>query len=402
MPSRINPNRTSPPRPPANHDDERPPAAAHVPAAAPVPGPNPGTPPSPAGRQTALQARLIRRIESAQGTPPPAPQPSRPVSWQSAVDDRVMEDELGLAPQLVPDTQVSTDLGASVAAWMPPAMGGVDITEVSLRWQGFSAELGATAFAVFLDQLRGTVNSASPQFQRSVAEWLSHLEANPQLRQDTFALSEGATASCEDRVSHTFNGMRQLRLSSDVARGAFDGRLPELLTLGRSMFRLDQLETIAREYAAAMPYSDELEIHLAYQVMLRERLALPLDTQAMRFPDASEVTEAHIRLAHVRVLEAEQQNFANFLSNDWQPWQSVLRRLAPEQHAQAQEQLMDAMGEEFSSRLNARLQASGLQHDADAQRIVGPQIQAEITHEIYGRVTRDFLASRGLLSSLEP
>ncbi len=307
-----------------------------------------------------------------------------------------------LTLQVAPDTRVSTDLGASVAAWMPPTMGRADITEISLRWQGFSAERGATDFAQFLGRLHGTVNSASPEFQRSVTEWLSQLEANPQLRQDTFDVSEGATVSCEDRVSHTFNAMRQLRLSSDVARGAFDERLPELLALGRSMFRLDQLETIATEHAAAMPNTDELEIYLAYQVMLRERLALPLDTQAMRFPGASDVTEAHVCRAHDRVLEAERQNFANFLSNDWQPWQSVLQRLAPEQHARAQGQLMDAMGEEFSSRLNARLQASGLQHDADAQRIVGPQIQAEITHEIYGRVTRDFLASRGLLSSIEP
>lgn len=289
-------------------------------------------------------------------------------------------------------------LSGSVAAWMPPPQTGIAAT--SRLWAGFAAEPGATAFARFLNRLRDTVNFSNPQFQRGVVRWLSHLEANPRLRSETFALSEGATATCEDRVSHTFNAMRQLHLASDVARGTFDQRLPQLLNVARGMFRLDQLEIIAREHAAATPGVDQIEVYLAYQVMLRQRLALPLDTADMRYAGLSGVTSAHLDRAQARVLDAERRGFANYLSSDWQPWQAVLQRLAPEQHAQAQGELIDAMGDEFSNRLTARLHEAGLENDSDAQRIVGPQVQAEIAHEINGRVTRDFLASRGLAADL--
>ena len=277
---------------------------------------------------------------------------------------------------------------------MPPPQ--ASIAETSSPWARYATEPGATAFAQFLDRLRQTVNLDNPHFQNSVVTLLSQLEADPQLRRDTFALSEGATASCEDRVSHTFNAMRQLHLASDVARGTYDQRLPQLLALARGMFRLDQLETIAREQAAATPGVDEIEVYLAYQVMLRRSLALPLDTEDMCYPSMSGVTPADLFRAEVRVLEAEQRDFANYLSSDWQPWQSVLQRLAPELNARAKEELVEAMGDEFSTRLEARLSPMGLQHDADSQRIVGPQIQAEIAHEINGRATRDFLASRGM------
>lgn len=302
-------------------------------------------------------------------------------------------------PEVSQRLQVAPSLSVSVAAWTPGPLAGVAAT--SRLWAGFSAEPGATAFAEFLDGLRDTVNFESPQFRSSVTEWLSRLETDPALRGDTFTLSVGATESCEDRVSHTFNRMRQLRLTSDVAGGAYDERLPELLTLARGMFRLDQLETISAEHARAIPDADEVEVYLGYQVMLRERLALPLDTADMRWFVASDVTPEDLDRAEVRVVGAEQEGFANYLSSHWQPWQAVLQRLAPNEHAQAQGQLMEAMGEEFHNRLNARLQEAGLENDADAQRNAGPQVQAEITHEINGRLTREFLASRGLLNLIE-
>ena len=291
-------------------------------------------------------------------------------------------------------TRATPTFNEALAGWMPPPQARIAAT--SAPWTRFAREPGTAAFAQFLDRLRNTVNVHDRQLQSSVVTLLSRLEVDPQLRREVFVLSEGATATCEDRVSHTFNAMRQLHLASDVARGNYDQRLPQLLEVARGMFRLDQLEIIARAHAAARPGVDQIEVFLAYQVMLRQRLALPLDTAEMRYPSSSQVNWLHVIQAQRRVRQAERRDFANYLSSDWQPWQSVLQRLAPELNARAKEELIEAMGDEFSTRLEARLSPMGLQNDADSQRIVGPQVQAEIANEINGRATREFLASRGL------
>jgi hypothetical protein len=178
--------------------------------------------------------------------------------------------------------------------------------------------------------------------------------------------------------------------------------MPELLALGRGMFRLDQLAVIAREKVASRNFVDEIEVYLAYQVKLREQLALPLDTPDMRFFNVSYVTQDDLDVAQARVMAAEQQGFADYLATAWQPWQSVLQRLEPQAYAAANEALIEAMGEPFAHRLQARLQALGIENDADAERIVGAQVRAEIEREIKGQLTRDFLARQGLRDQLPP
>lgn len=291
-------------------------------------------------------------------------------------------------------------LDEAVLAWPPGP--GVDRQAKAQLWRGFAAEPGAEAFSQFLERLRGTINFGNPQFQLNVADWLTQLETHPDLRASTFAISEGSTTSCEDRVSLTFNTMRQLRLSSAVARGDYDQNLPELISLARGMFRLDQLEVIAREKAASLNFVDEIEVYLAYQVKLRDVLALPLETPDMRFFNMSHVSQQDLDDAVTRVKNAEAEGFKDYLSSQWQPWQAVLERLDPERHRQAQNELLEAMESTFDKRLQTQLQTLGLDHDADAQRLVGPQIKAEITHEIHGAMTRQFLERRGLLSQLNP
>lgn len=290
-------------------------------------------------------------------------------------------------------------LGRSVAAWAGGRSSRGD--ETAQQWEAWANEPGANAFMRFLDRLGQTVNARDPQFRASVSEWLNHLAQQPELRQNSFLVSEGATVRCEDRVSLTFNAMRKLRVASDVAQGAYDERLPELISMARGMFRLDKLERIARDHAASLVHADEIEVYLAYQVHLRVPLSLPIDTAEMRFFDVSDVTLDDIQQAQSQVLAAEQLEFAHYLSSDWQPWQAVMQRLAPEAFSQAQDELIEAMGDDFNTRLQNRLQAVGLQNDPDAERTLGPEVRNEIAREINGRLTREILASRGLLDQIE-
>ncbi len=341
-------------------------------------------------RDNPLSTRTLERLEQLQTSP--AYRGPRIHLHQHGRFSPWWTEERAAQPALL------TGLAAAVSVWRPESPS--DIAPTPGQWQEFSAEPNASAFSYFLTRLRTTVSANHPPFRNSVSEWLHHLETNPQLRSETFTLSESATASCRDRIFHAFNDMRQLRLASDVSNGDYDQRLPELLTLARSMFRLGQLETIAREHAAARPGVDEIEVYLGFQVMLRERLALPLDTTHMHYPSLANITPQHLERAYNRVIAAEGKGFADFLANDWRPWQAVLQRQVPIEYEQAQEQLKVAMDKEFSTRLKNRLQKIELENDPDSQRTMGPVVQAEIAREIKGPLTQTFLRSNDLLDHL--
>ncbi|PVE22507.1 E3 ubiquitin--protein ligase [Microvirga sp. KLBC 81] len=269
-------------------------------------------------------------------------------------------------------------------------------------WQGFAEEPGAQDYARFLDRLRGTVNSGSDAFRQAVAEDLREAAVRPRLREQYFQQAAGASESCEDRITLTWNGMQTARVNADVEAGTYDGRLDELLQQGRVMFRLDALEGIARETVSSLRRADpdanvdEIEVYLAYQNQLREPLELQHIAPGMRFLNVSHVTEDDVARAAASVREQEATGFADYLATRWQPWETVVGRIAPEDHAVMQERLADAMEEQFPTRLNERLARDGLTDDVDAQRVVGAQILNEIAREIKGALMHKVLGERGL------
>jgi len=296
-------------------------------------------------------------------------------------------------------------LGRAAAEWITPPTQ-INIAATTRLWRTFANEPGAPEFARFLNRLRQTVNSNDTTFRRNVAQWLTQLESNPSLRESTFTASIGGTESCEDRVSLTYNTMRKLSMAAEVSRGQYDQRLPELVNLARGMFRLEQLEIIARETTATLVQTygpnrvDEIEVYLGDQVMLREPLALPVETANMAYFRTSGLTQDHMNQAQARVEQTERMEFANYLSTNFAPWQEVIQRQAPELYEQAQEQLIDAMSNEFTRRMNNQLQRMALLNQTDAERAIGAQVRAEIEQEVYGQLTRDFLASKHMLNLL--
>lgn len=202
-------------------------------------------------------------------------------------------------------------------------------------WHKISQEPDAQIFAHFLNRLYDTVN-CSPEFRLVVIEWLNHLAQHPQLRVQTFAISTEASASCEDRVSLSFNQMKQLRLAYDIENGKYDNQVATVIDLARGMFRLDALEKIARIKAASLHFIDEIEVYLAYQIKLRDALALPLDIREMRFFDVADVTQEDLTDATQKVLEWEKTEFADYLASAWSPWQVLLKRCDPQGYADNQ------------------------------------------------------------------
>lgn len=304
-------------------------------------------------------------------------------------------------PDAVVDWYEARDKAATHQTWTH-LLNGLDPEQLTT--------LGVPQFSKFLDRLQNTVYSkinardlaARQQFRQSTSQWLSHLATHPGLRAQTFLISQEASTTCEDRVSLFLNSMKKARVAADVEGGLYDTQLPELIHLARGMFRLDQLEVIARNKVATLHSAEEaIEVYLAYQVKLRQRLELPIDTPEMRYFGASDVTPDDLDQAERQVKLAETDEFIHYLSTDWQPWQAVLERLDPAAYGHAKDHLINTLSEDFSSLLTARLQPLQLENDPDAQRIQGLQLKTEITHEINGQLTRHFLAKQGLTHLLQ-
>nr|WP_146991677.1 NEL-type E3 ubiquitin ligase domain-containing protein [Bradyrhizobium macuxiense] len=269
-------------------------------------------------------------------------------------------------------------------------------TEVVAAWQTFTDEPGAQEYAGFLDRLQHTVSYSNGAFRQAVADDLRQAAIRARLRKKYFRLALGASETCEDRITWTWNGMQTARLEADVKEGAYDERLDELVQHGRVVFRLKALEAIAHEKVRSLSFVDELEVHLAYQVKLRERLELRHIAPDMRFFDVAYVTEDDLSAAETQVRNEEAAGFADFLATGWIPWDKVVRRIAPDAYEETRDRLIDAMGEEFESRLRQRLADLDLTDDADAKLQLGAVITKEIACEIKGELTSRVLGDRGL------
>ncbi|WP_349253673.1 NEL-type E3 ubiquitin ligase domain-containing protein [Bradyrhizobium sp. CB82] len=281
-------------------------------------------------------------------------------------------------------------LAEAVADWLKGE------PETIAVWQTFADEEGAAEYALFLDKLQKTVNYDNPEFRQAVAEDLRQAAIRPQLRQQFFQLAFGASETCQDRITLTWNGMQTARLNADVEDEVYDDRLGELIQQARVLFRLNALEPIARQKVNSLRFVDEIEVYLAYQVKLRERLDLKLIAPDMRFFDVAHVTDDDLNAAEIQVRNEETAEFADYLATRWQPWEMVVSRVAPEAHAQTQDRLVEAMVDEFPGRLQQRLADHHLTGDSEAEVQFGAQIREEIAREIKGALTRQVLADRGL------
>ncbi|EFD4961203.1 E3 ubiquitin--protein ligase, partial [Escherichia coli] len=264
-------------------------------------------------------------------------------------------------------------LPEAVAAWFPQNKQ----SDVSQIWLAFEREEHANTFSAFLDRLADTVSARNAQgFRQQVSAFLEKLSTSAELRQQSFAVAADATESCEDRVALTWNNLRKTLLVHQASEGLFDNDTGALLSLGREMFRLEILEDIARDKVRTLRFVDEIEVYLAFQTMLAEKLQLSTAVKEMRFYGVSGVTENDLRTAEAMVRSREENEFTDWFAL-WGPWHAVLKRTEADRWAQAEEQKYEMLENEYPQRVADRLKASGLSDDADAEREAGAQVMRE-------------------------
>ncbi|EFZ53372.1 T3SS effector E3 ubiquitin-protein ligase IpaH9.8 [Shigella sonnei] len=281
-------------------------------------------------------------------------------------------------------------LADAVTAWFPENKQ----SDVSQIWHAFEHEEHANTFSAFLDRLSDTVSARNTSgFREQVAAWLEKLSASAELRQQSFAVAADATESCEDRVALTWNNLRKTLLVHQASEGLFDNDTGALLSLGREMFRLEILEDIARDKVRTLHFVDEIEVYLAFQTMLAEKLQLFTAVKEMRFYGVSGVTANDLRTAEATVRSREENEFTDWFSL-WGPWHAVLKRTEADRWALAEEQKYEMLENEYPQRVADRLKASGLSGDADAEREAGAQVMRETEQQIYRQLTDEVLALR--------
>ncbi len=261
-------------------------------------------------------------------------------------------------------------------------------------WAAMEKEDNAAAFSAFLSRLGETQNTReNPAFKVRVTDWLTRLVETPALRETTFAVAQEATTSCEDRVTLAWNDMQKVALVYDVENGTWDDRLPELMTAGCEMFRLEQLEQAARDKVKTLRLVDEVEVYLAYQTGLRDALRLTSAGERMRYGDVSGVTQEDLDRALVQVREREKRAFPTWLAQ-WAPWKTALYRASPGFVENMQEQQTGALNDTYRQRVDAELKAAGVEGIADAEVAVGKKVWDEMTGENETALTRAFLQNR--------
>ncbi|WP_447783669.1 NEL-type E3 ubiquitin ligase domain-containing protein [Enterobacter asburiae] len=278
-------------------------------------------------------------------------------------------------------------LSESVKNWFPTELTGS-------TWKSIEKEEDAAAFSAFLSRLEESRNTReNPAFKERIAAWLTRLAETTSLRETTFALAREATTSCEDRVTLVWNDMQKVALVHDIENGVWDNRMPELISAGREMFRLELLEQAARDKVKTLHFVDEIEVYLAYQTGLRDALKLSSAGKMMRFRDVSGVTQEDLARALCQVRETEQREFPVWLVQ-WAPWKTAMRRSNNVLVENIQKKQAEAFEDIHRLRVNAALKCEGLEGIPDAMVAVGKNTQDEIQRENDTELTRAFLQNR--------
>ncbi|MFF5864917.1 NEL-type E3 ubiquitin ligase domain-containing protein [Pseudomonas sp. NPDC012596] len=158
---------------------------------------------------------------------------------------------------------------------------------------------------------------------------------NTDVREAVFWQTQGRR-TCEDRLLLILS---QLEVRAHIALHAAGegGRRAEatLLRLGRSLYRLDEVDSIAARHIQEMrqnPYAavDDIEVYLAYRVYLADRLGLPAQPRHMNYIEHSGVSSTQITRAGTTVLAGENTDVLSQALAQREFWQGYVRNRYPE------------------------------------------------------------------------
>jgi len=232
-------------------------------------------------------------------------------------------------------------------------------TQRTQIWTRLSGESqSADLFRFLRDFARSDDFLDHPRYYRErVWRILELCVENADAREAVFSQAQGR-GTCEDRLLLILS---QLEVRTHIAlHAAGEGSAraeATLLRLGRSLYRLDEVDSIAARHIQEMrqdPYTvvDDVEVYLAYRVYLADRLDLPAQPRHMNYLEHSGVTPTRIMRAGTTVLAGENIDGLSRALAQREFWQGYVRNRYPER--------FEAMAAPFHEQLEADERQAGL------------------------------------------
>lgn len=196
--------------------------------------------------------------------------------------------------------------------------------------------------------------------------------------------------NCDDAAALNFSSLEILVEISDASQRIEGGHLTarSLLALGRGLYRLDRLESIAHSHSLDNPGVDPLEVSLAYRTGLADKFYLPGQPRHMRYARLSGVTTAQLSAAEASVKAAElTPELLRFLG-ELPFWQSYLKKVHATHFETLNEpfdtrmrevfdQALDLDSETYRTRMNGILREQRVAEEVAVERLTRAALDAD-------------------------
>lgn len=224
----------------------------------------------------------------------------------------------------------------------------------SQYWHDLEAEPGSSSFFKVIRKQRQTADyrhlESRKQLTNRVWQMIEAAALDTELRQELFIQSR-QPETCADAGSQLFNRMGMKVLVSLAYRESASAAVLEntLVRLARSDARLAFVDDVARAEISSQKQKhlinparnlapDNVEVHLAYENGLAQRLDLPWRSEAMLYAERSGVDKAKINMAYDLISQRESgDGLVNGMVDSFEHpfWEQYLRRTHPRQFTES-------------------------------------------------------------------
>ncbi|WP_433766964.1 NEL-type E3 ubiquitin ligase domain-containing protein [Pseudomonas putida] len=229
-----------------------------------------------------------------------------PISAASLAKLETFRDNTGIGLGLLEDDSSVLSEQRARDLWMPDSREQAYARRNS-AWLALKNEPHSKGFLELLADVGGTADNRFEREDMTRRVWsvIEAIQADSALCDQL--LSMAVKAHCTDDAATIFSNLEVAVEVHTVVRQSVNAhdRAARLLSLGRSLFRLDCLDRLAREHVKANPKFDPVEVALAFRTGLAERLKLVGQPRHMRYASLGGVTPADLVAAGDEVVKAE-------------------------------------------------------------------------------------------------
>ncbi|HEX4838974.1 MAG TPA: NEL-type E3 ubiquitin ligase domain-containing protein [Rhabdochlamydiaceae bacterium] len=174
----------------------------------------------------------------------------------------------------------------------------------------------------FLSRLTETAEYKNPQARpvlaQRIIEAFNLMAEDEAIKGRAFDIIRQGLISCDDRITFALEEIELMALLHRIENTPHSEA--QLRALGKRFLLLEMVNAKAEAHKSTLTWVDEIEVYLAFQIGLAERLNLPVKTRNMIFRGCAQVTDAQIQQAGDAVVrEWTEEKLNDFLKN-WGPW----------------------------------------------------------------------------------